>query len=449
MKRIVILCLSLALLLACVPTPEEEYIVNKGDGSPSAITENAANESGTDLSAIPEHLTFEAQPQKGVTVKVDANVEIDCGGVFPVLEVRQKNTPKDAAFYKALLAALCPDGTVYERWTRTKEEIQEELVAALSYDGQAGSLVDVDPDYIDDLEEQYRNAPESVERIAHSISDGFETGKRYYIVQPDGTVAMLGFGQRCSEGNFYDDYHTAYYTEDALEKGDAPLSSDPPITEREAVRIADAFLTELGVECGAMIAAERGFAFSSTKLVREDTVWWVHYLRKVGSTCSLDLRDTIGWSYPSEPSTVLGAPWEGIESVHVVVGENGVRCILWDGLTETTGVLQKNAVLCDFDTVKDRFVAQLGYRYAPLSDADTEPNATTVLVNGIKLVYGVLSKKDRRDVGVYLPLWEISYALEGETNPSDWKMYFSALDGGTAEPRITTDNLARAAMEEP
>ncbi len=31
MKRIMILCLSLALLLACVPTPEEEFVVNKGD----------------------------------------------------------------------------------------------------------------------------------------------------------------------------------------------------------------------------------------------------------------------------------------------------------------------------------------------------------------------------------------------------------------------------------
>ncbi|MBR4905489.1 MAG: hypothetical protein IKZ44_01395 [Clostridia bacterium] len=443
MKRI-ILCLSLALLLACVPTPEEEFVVNKSDRAPSAAAENTVSESRTDLSAIPKHLTFEAQPQNGVSVKVDADVEIDRSGTFPILEVRQSNTPKDAAFYKALLGALCPDGTVYERWTRTKEEIQEELVAALSYDGQAGSLIEIDSDYIGNLEEQYRNAPESAERIAHSISDGFEPGKRYYIVQPDGTVALLGFGPRCSEGYFYDDYHTAYYTEDALEKGDAPLSSEPPITEQEAVRTADALIKALGVECDAVIETERGFAFSVTKLVREDTVWWVHYLRRVGSTCSLDLRDLTGWSYPSEPSTVLGAPWEGVESIHVVVGKEGVCCILWDGLAETTGVLSKNATLCDFDTVKDRFVAQLGYRYAPHSDAES----MTVRVHRVALVYGVLSKKDQRDVGVYMPLWEISYTLE-DNGPDVWKMYFSALDGGTAEPRITTDNLAHAAMEEP
>ncbi len=448
MKRLLILCFICALLLACVPTPEEEYVVNKNDGITAEITESSADENRADLSAIPAHLTFEAQPQNGVIVKVDANVEIDRDGVFPVLEVRQKNTPMDASFYNALLDALCPDGTVYERWTRTKAEIQEELMAALSYDGQAGSLVEVDPEYIGDLEEQYRDAPESVERIAHSVSDGFEPGKRYYVVQPDGTVALLGFGQRCSEGYYYDDYHTAYYTEDALEKGDAPLSSDPPITEQEAIHTADALIKALGVECDAMIAAERGFAFSTTKLVREDTVWWVHYLRRVGSTCSLDLRDLTGWSYPSEPSTVLGAPWEGVESIHVVVGKEGVRCILWYGLTETTGVLSKNAALCDFDTVKDRFVAQLGYRYAPHSDAQTEPYSMTVRVHRVALVYGVLSKKDQRDVGVYMPLWEISYTLE-DNGPDVWKMYFSALDGGTAEPRITTDNLSRAAMEEP
>ena len=33
MKRIFILCLSLALLIACVPTPEQEYVVNKGDST--------------------------------------------------------------------------------------------------------------------------------------------------------------------------------------------------------------------------------------------------------------------------------------------------------------------------------------------------------------------------------------------------------------------------------
>ena len=32
MKRIAIFCLSLVLLLACVPTPEEDVVVNKNDG---------------------------------------------------------------------------------------------------------------------------------------------------------------------------------------------------------------------------------------------------------------------------------------------------------------------------------------------------------------------------------------------------------------------------------
>ena len=448
MKRFFVLLFSV-LLLACVPTPEEEFVVNKGDADPAGIAENALGEGGTDLSTVPEHLSLQTEPQKYVTVKVDADVAIDRDGVFPVLEVRQKNTPQDPAFYGALIKALCPDGTVYERWTRTKGEIQEELVAALSYDGQAGSLVDIDNEYIAYLEEQYRNAPETVERIRHSASEGFEQNKRYYIVQPDGAVALFGFGQRCSEGYFYDDFHTAYYTEDALEKGDAPLSGNPPITEQEAIRAADAFIKALGVECDANIAAERGFAFSATRLVREDTVWWVHYLRRVGTICSLDMRDVIGYSYPSEPSSTLGAPWEGIESIHVVVGKDGVRAVLWDGLAETTRVLQKNAALCDFDRITERFTAQLGFQYTPHAENGEEPAPLTVLVSCIALVYGVVSEKDRRDVGAYLPLWEISYAIEGEQTPGVWKMYLSALDGGTVEPRITTDNLARAAMEEP
>ena len=46
MKRIIILCLSLALLLACVPTPEEEFVVNKGDGTLEEIIHATAAPDG-------------------------------------------------------------------------------------------------------------------------------------------------------------------------------------------------------------------------------------------------------------------------------------------------------------------------------------------------------------------------------------------------------------------
>ena len=49
MKRIIILCLSLALLAACQPTPEEEVVANKAEGTlESVINSNPVDDYSTD-----------------------------------------------------------------------------------------------------------------------------------------------------------------------------------------------------------------------------------------------------------------------------------------------------------------------------------------------------------------------------------------------------------------
>ncbi len=40
MKRIIVICLILALLIACQPTPEQEVVFNKGDGTIEDVIES-------------------------------------------------------------------------------------------------------------------------------------------------------------------------------------------------------------------------------------------------------------------------------------------------------------------------------------------------------------------------------------------------------------------------
>lgn len=123
---------------------------------------------GSTFLQFPEHLILTAEPQKGVTLQFDADVELDRCGTFPIPEVCALNTVTDPAFCVRLLSMLCPYGKVYERWQPTRAELKEELLAATAYDGCWGSIFEMEdmPEVLKYLEDVYRTAPDEPQRTA-------------------------------------------------------------------------------------------------------------------------------------------------------------------------------------------------------------------------------------------------------------------------------------------
>lgn len=428
MKKLAwILCLL--LLVACVPTPDREFVVYRGDGAATPAMH-------ADLSAIPKHLTATETPEKGVVLELDADVEIDRSGTFPVLEVRAVDTVADPAFCQKLLSLLCPDGKVYLRWQPTKDELKEELLAAKSYDGRWGSIVDMEdmPETQRYFENAYQTAPDEPQRVPVDPKNGFEPAKSYYIERPDGSLAFLSFGSEMNGGTWVDEARTCYCTEDFVAPGDPPLE-EPQLSEQDAIAKADALLAALGAECATLLYTQRGFGWKNYD--RTESVWFCTYVRTVGTTRSLDQRNVVGYQYPRDSAATLGAPWEGVECIRIAVKSAGVCEVWWTGLSETTGVAETDAALLDFDAARERFVSQLGYQYA-VGDRQ-EPYV--IRIERIALTYGAVSEKDRRGFGLYIPMWELTYREEALQSEGVWKMYFSALDGSRVEPRITTDSL--------
>ena len=102
MKRIICPLFALLLLAACVPTPEEEVVTNKGnqnsmialameevtiDGSSvDPITEAPRMDYGA-LFGIPDHLTLELPAKDGVhSVSIDADITVP-DAALPVVRV--------------------------------------------------------------------------------------------------------------------------------------------------------------------------------------------------------------------------------------------------------------------------------------------------------------------------------------------------------------------------
>lgn len=435
MKRIALILAWILLLCACQPTPEQDAVVNKGDSEPWHETAVAT----TEPSAIPAHLLLTEQPQKNVTVVIDADVVLNRDSAFPILEMVPVDTAHDPAFCARLFEAVCPDGTVYEHWERTKAEVGEQLKAAVAYHGQSGSMVDQDTlnFYIGLFEQEYRNAPETVEKVRHDGSDGYAINQWYYVEHPGGVARLEITG--VNDGSFYGTERMYYCPEAMLEEGDPPLA-EPKLSREDAVEIGDGFIRRMGIECDALLHAEKGFTFYNYE--RQETIWLLDYVREIDGTATFDGSREMSYGDPVSPSSTVGAPWRP-EGVRLAVGAEGVLYVGWDGLSETKKVLSEHAALCDFDEITRRMVEQLGFIHAGLM-ADDRLLTSEVHVKEIRLIYALLSEKDRDGVGVYLPAWEIVYT-EARLPDVEQQLYLSALDGGVLEPRMTQQTLMRIA----
>ena len=429
MKRLVALCLLL-ILLACVPTPEEEYIVNRAEEQKPAEAETSEDAAPID---VPTHASSIQDPTEHVTVVVDADVSYDLNAPHPVLEVEMLDFTQNDAAFSALLNQIAPGATLYREWPETKDYVGGLLRSALQYDGGLGDLVAVDRELLNLLEVRYKNAPESPEKI-QAVRP--ETGGCYYIERSDGVISqiVINFEPNCLD--YCRDIRENYYEESILEPGSPVVLTDPEISEANAKREAEAFMKALGVECGFLVETKHAFSIRYCEL--SEMLWAFTFVRSIDGTPSIERPGSFmtGGNTPSS----IGAPWS-IESATIFVGKGGVVSAKFWGLSSSKRLTVKNAQLCDFDKVVDMGVRQIGY----LHEGATDKPHHTYTVTNINLCYGMQAKKDDLSVGVYQPMWEFTY-IDAE-NPDDQpkKLYISALTGGHVEPRLTVQSLMRNA----
>ncbi len=115
MKRIIILCLLLALIVACQPTPEKEFVVNKGDDLLSeAIGKNGAGFSVASYrSALPVVWEESVETRSSaVTLSFNAEVLFPDLDELPTVEVAPRGNDLDALLW---LGEHIAEGGYYAR----------------------------------------------------------------------------------------------------------------------------------------------------------------------------------------------------------------------------------------------------------------------------------------------------------------------------------------------
>ena len=292
MKRIIVLLL-VTLLLACVPTPEEEYIVNKGDDT----VEQKLNEPQGDANNSAARQTFPDRWDEDpivendrLIVRANTAIHVRTDGLYPVYRTRPTEITKEMVENVAIKFLDKPTASseallTKEDWGRALQQYLD-LIAKSEEWAKAGKpdgwtdVMDLN-ETPEELEaqtnwymEQIRNAPASLSEQAVNDYSGLEIRKPQSFTLASGDVAWISFNKNeymiakgCKTNP--DIYSFARYQDDLRWKeGSYKLWIETDLSREQAESIALLELERLGytgyavsdASTATLLALERGVA---------------------------------------------------------------------------------------------------------------------------------------------------------------------------------------------
>jgi hypothetical protein len=488
MKRLIVLLLSLALLLACVPTPEQEYVVNKSDdvleeklhATPIPVAEDTVDTVPSEVSepdapqteetAAPKETlrqTFPAHWNNTIAVTDTLSVTIDApvvtreDGVYPVY--RSKAQDFTQAEILSILNTLLPKPVKRLSGAMTKEMVGAQIE---SFNEQAarwqqwrakGSPENERPDgeelsdeeiaiILDEYAEQLRLAPERDEEQPVAEYDptllravyGFSDGRTATVVATDSTVAFsLG------SGNIYTQ---AEHDRDLQFPGGAEYDVNgwlPVTLKREAAeKMLWETLDRIDITGFAIVSAQGANMIRSDGRASEASGWLFELVRDFGG-------------YPLEPSAkadgrIKYAEGDGLEAnapipkekIRIMVAEDGVVDFTYGSPKQIVRTVNENVELLPFDAIREKAINGLKYAFAGYGSGENYQASFTVF----KAVLTVYTLRIRNEDGYYeMPCWLLLFdhtLASGDYTSGDAlgrqyrALVINAVDGSIVNPRL-------------
>lgn len=404
MKRMLILCFFCALLLACVPTPEEEYVVNKGDN----VLETAIEQNGADFSVadyrgtLPERWEETVDTRgEDVSVRIDAAVSFPDADALPTVEVAPRGNDLDAVLW---LGEHMADGAYFGRIPvdangeklRTRDVILSEIAGNNDRIDRAREIY---PEFTDAEIAAYR---ESIERENASLQAEYQNAPDAQIERIDNLNALSG--NMIEIGLFSKSDHRV---------ADVTLVFDPENPQREQVTIWGSGTdpeclaywpepindVETAIRCGDSVIKALGYdSHYAVAATNEGAAG-------VGVTYAPKYRD-VGYSLGtgSDPLTSYEEyfPEDSLELMFAK-GTGILRFVQWTGNSRFVRETSENIALLPFETIQSIIKNNLG---GLLSWTDENVQSRAVTASEIKLEYKrVRVMNDRKRLLV--PAWTV------------------------------------------
>lgn len=420
-----LLLLSALFLPACQPTPEEDIVVNKGDGALMELVLATAAPEQEQTARVPYSAPARYEEafvgySDNLSVEIDAEVIAPPEAPIPVYEAQLLEWTDAQA--DACICALIGDVTLYEQTSAlSKAEVEalivecqrelsdpnSDLNTILQFGGtqaeyEAGKA-NVEAT-LAALEQQWQHAPETVER---------KVVERRFL--EDGTRASIVGGAKLADGA------TA---EVAVHKMQDPGRQKMTIHVSRGLGVPFLFSRELtdlkGLTCSAAaaeaqaqaaleamgLAGQYRLAFagsatthSSTSTSPDDApkCYMFYYCQQLSGIPIL-------YAAPQDAQTTLYAGAWPYETMCFGVNDSGILYFEWVSPIAAGRLLNADVPLLPFEEVMQRFRSSIAASYLPINTVGNV-DEYRLTIDRIEFGYTRVAMPDRQSVGMLVPSW--------------------------------------------
>lgn len=415
-----------ALLAACQPTPEEEPVVNKGDGTlEEAIAAEALPPARYEA---PETLRLDPFGTETFQVVVDAEVCVPDVERYPIVEVVLRTITADWA--RDMMYKMADGKTIHTYQNEvptTKEQIegeitllQQQLANPDAYlpagaDEQTRAAAEKEwRELLEAWETLYQEAPDTFEPREVDMSDAaFRTASEFRGAVESGkqretylsvTAWYGGPGGNVEYNNLVDVGMPFHFDMDS----DLTDLNDVTISAEEAVQIGLDFLAQLGETDFAPALIVAGYCdpeWGTDPIPLEEwpQCYQIQFTRSVAgvpATYREEHYDGIG-----ADGRERYAPAYPQESIEMDIRDSGVTYMYWSTPSELGRTLNENVTLMPFEQVVERFCDQILYSATPAVEETDSVIKKTLYIDRIELGMVRALQRGSVDRWIMVPAW--------------------------------------------
>ena len=421
MKRIIILCLILSLLLACVPTPEEEFIVNKADQQQMLDNANREDEKN-EITDLYERLgapkTYQASlsgTEGRLQVEVDAKVilpesELPIVRVEPCVMSRSDVLAYVDAVFSPDMQFVDSEPGNWQSKGFYAHEIEKAKWAMDHWNDGGNIIYDMDCNSPSDVQEKWLNkyymwqaeAPDASPRIKR---DQVDIG---WIVA---TADDLHYSDLVVVFNPWDnsvdriDYRRSYF-----DNPNVHYMQNVPngIREQDAIAAAEAFLNKLPVKGLTLRVAVP--EIYDDDYFRQIPCWRLYYTRAFGGAAETftNAECTSDNDYNHQ---------RDVECLMIVVDEQGIAGFRYNAPQNVLETVSERTSLLPFSKIEEIFNRMILVYNNRLNDGTRNDSYWTYHITSIRL--GLVSiAEENAETGLLVPAWDFLGSLHSESK--DW-----------------------------
>jgi hypothetical protein len=434
MKRISCFLLSLLLLVACVPTPTEEYVTNRMDGKMQQVILSPKADPYKYIAPSEWKESFEV---RGQNVTIDAVVEVSSDVLHPVYTIQ--NDWFDKNTLQGVLNRVLSSPLKIREGDRSYEELLVDLMNV-----ERGHVDDWDDETGEIIYVSYPGQGDDIAKLKELLSET-PVEETYRDISKSDLILPIQ-NKRLMDGNgdkwYLDVYQNSlnisklrsvhYQPETWVEKRGAYPGEkghkleNIQISEEKAVRLGNEWITkfERNDLCLARIDRGRLLEKYTYRTWEGYALYYVSKLDGCIPTCYVLDGDCSELSFSNISETdIYAMPWRQ-EYIFLFINEDGVQVMNWCERKTIEMVPNENVQLMPFDQIQQSIRSLLQYG---LSGDENNP----VTIHRIVLGNAIQQVPNQKDEAFIIPTWIIYLYSEAEHQGSnDLRiMLVNALDG--------------------